>query len=120
MSSPPGNSVQSGAGPSNANGTAKTGLIPTNTVTTKDGLTVHVRIDPTLAVDDVIRQLCINLRIKDPPGVFALRDDSDELVTNDNLRSKIKSKVNLKYVLVYYISEAIFMVDHNAKSHFRT
>lgn len=105
MSSPPGNSVQSGAGPSNANGTTtKSGLIPTNTVTTKDGLTVRVRIDPTLAVDDVIRQLCINLRIKDPPGVFALRDDTDELVTNDNLRSKIKAKVNLKYVRYVFIT----------------
>ena len=96
--SPPGNAAPSSAGPSNANGSARTGLIPTNTVTTKDGLTVRVRIDPTLAVDDVIRQLCINLRIKDAPGVFALRDDGDELVTNDNLRSKIKAKVNLKYV----------------------
>ena len=27
-----------------------------------------------------------------------MRDDGDELVTNDNLRSKIKAKVNLKYV----------------------
>ncbi|CAL1714582.1 unnamed protein product [Somion occarium] len=77
---------------------SSSGLIPTNTVTTKDGLTVRVRIEPTLAVDDVIRQLCINLKIKDPPGVFALRDDTDELVTNDNLRQKIKGKVNLKLV----------------------
>lgn len=77
---------------------SSSGLIPTNTVTTKDGLTVRVRIEPTLAVDDVIRQLCINLKIKDPPGVFALRDDTDELVTNDNLRQKIKGKVNLKWV----------------------
>lgn len=75
------------------------GLIPTNTVTTKEGVTVKARIDPTLAVDDVVRQLCINLKIKDPPGMFALRDDTDELVTNDNLRKKIKSKANLRYGL---------------------
>ena len=71
-------------------------LVPTNTVTTKEGQTVRARIDPSLAVDDVIRQLCINLKIQDPPVLFALRDESDELVTDDNLRKKIKSKANLK------------------------
>lgn len=30
--------------------------------------------------------------------MYALRDDNDELVTNDNLRKKVKGKVNLKYV----------------------
>jgi engulfment/cell motility protein 1 len=81
-----------------ANGTqVKSGaLVPTNNVTTKDGLTVRARIDPTLTVDDVVRQLCINLKIKDAPSNFALRDETDELVTNDNLRKKIKTKVNLK------------------------
>lgn len=71
-------------------------LVPTNTVTTKDGVTVRARIDPTLTVDDVVKQLCLNLKIKDPPVMFALRDDTDDLVTNDNLRKKIKMKVNLK------------------------
>jgi engulfment/cell motility protein 1 len=74
-------------------------LVPTNNVTTKDGLTVRARIDPTLTVDDVVRQLCINLKIKAPPTNFALRDETDELVTNDNLRKKIKTKVNLKRVV---------------------
>jgi engulfment/cell motility protein 1 len=64
----------------------------------KDGLTVRARIDPTLTVDDVVRQLCINLKVKDPPGAFALRDDADELVTNDNLRKMIQTKANLKCV----------------------
>ncbi len=78
---------------------AKSGvLVPTNSVTTKDGQTVRARIDPTLAVDDVIRQLCLNLKIQEPPVLYALRDDADELVTDDNLRKKIKGKVNLKYV----------------------
>lgn len=72
------------------------GLIPTNTVTTKDGTTVRARIDPTLTVDDVIKQLCTNLKVKDPPTMFALRDDTDDLVTNDNLRRKIKGKAPLK------------------------
>lgn len=71
-------------------------LVPTNNVSTGDGLTVRARIDPTLTVDDVVKQLCINLKIKEPPANFALRDETDELVTNDNLRKKIRAKVNLK------------------------
>ncbi|KAH9479433.1 Engulfment and cell motility protein 1 [Psilocybe cubensis] len=89
------------SGPSTSgNGTqAKSGaLVPTNNVTTGDGMTVRTRIDPTLTVDDVMKQLCINLKIKEPYQNFALRDDMDELVTNDNLRKKIKNKVNLKLV----------------------
>ena len=80
----------------NGNGARSGGLVPTNSVTTKDGSVVRARIDPTLAVDDVIRQLCLNLKIQDPPVLYALRDDADELVTDDNLRKKIKGKVNLK------------------------
>ncbi|GBE86653.1 hypothetical protein SCP_0905330 [Sparassis crispa] len=38
------------------------------------------------------------LKLKDPPAMYALRDESDEFVTNDNLRKKIKAKVNLKLV----------------------
>ena len=71
-------------------------LVHTNTVTTKEGLSVRVRIDPALAVEDVIRQLCLNLKIEGPPVLFALRDESDELVTDDNLRKKIKEKANLR------------------------
>ncbi|TCD69623.1 hypothetical protein EIP91_006848 [Steccherinum ochraceum] len=87
-----------GASSSTAPPRSTTGLTPTNTVTTKDGLTVRARIEPTLPVDDVVRLLCINLKMKDPPGWFALRDENDELVTNDNLRKKILGKVNLKLV----------------------
>lgn len=79
-------------------GQAKPGLVPTNNVTTADGVTVRTRIDPTLTVEDVMKQLCVSLKIKEPPLHFALRDETDELVTNDNLRKKIKSKANLKYV----------------------
>lgn len=82
--------------PSAANGTAKPGLVPTNNVTTLDGQIVRARIDPTLTVDDVVKQLFTNLKIKEPPSQYALRDETDELVTNDNLRRKIKTKVNLK------------------------
>ena len=83
--------------PSSPNGAQpRTTLVPTNTVTTGDGVTVRTRIDPTLTVDDVVKQLCVNLKIKDLPMHFALRDETDELVTNDNLRRKIKNKVNLK------------------------
>lgn len=87
------------ASSTNGNQPKSAALVPTNNVTTKEGVTVRTRIDPTLTVDDVVKQLCINLKIKDPPGDFALRDELDELVTNDNLRKKIKTKVLLKYVI---------------------
>lgn len=70
-------------------------LVPTNHVTTLEGVTVRARIDPSLTVDDVIKQLCTSLK-KEPASNFALRDESDELVTNDNLRRKIKGRVGLK------------------------
>jgi hypothetical protein len=81
-----------------ANGASSKTLIPTNSVTTKDGV-VKVRIDPTLMVADVVKQLVANLQIKQPPSNFALRDDDDELVTNENLRRMIRSKAKLKYVM---------------------
>ncbi|KAF7793496.1 hypothetical protein EIP86_004608 [Pleurotus ostreatoroseus] len=77
---------------------SRSGLVPTNTVQLKDGTKVRARIEATLAVEDVIRQLLINLKIKDQPSRYALRDENDELVTNENLRKKIKGKVNLKLV----------------------
>ena len=57
---------------------------------------MRVRIEPTLAVQDVVSQLLINLRIKEPAIHYALRDEDGELVTNENLRKKIKGKVTLK------------------------
>lgn len=75
---------------------SKPKLVPTNSVTLKDGTTVRVRIEATLAVEDVVRQLCLSVKIKDPPSMYALRDENDELVTNENLKKKIKAKVNLK------------------------
>ena len=78
-----------------ANGASSKTLIPTNSVTTKDGV-VKVRIDPTLMVGDVVKQLVANLQIKQPPSDFALRDEAEELVTNENLRRMIKSKSKLK------------------------
>ncbi|KAI0046206.1 hypothetical protein FA95DRAFT_1670994 [Auriscalpium vulgare] len=94
------NGEPSSSRPAATNGTsgAKSGgLIPTNSVTTKDGV-VKARIDPTLSVSDVIKQLCVNLNIKEPSSNFALRDETDELVTNDNLRKMIKTKAKLKLV----------------------
>ncbi|KAF8347827.1 ELMO/CED-12 family-domain-containing protein [Amanita rubescens] len=85
--------------PSTPNGPqSRSQLVPTNTVSTSDGITVRARIDPTLTVDDVIRQLCVNLKIKEPSSHFALRDDLDDLVTNENLRKKIRAKVHLRLV----------------------
>jgi hypothetical protein len=77
------------------NGSSNKTLIPTNSVTTKDGV-VKVRIDPTLMVVDVVKQLVANLQIKQSPSDFALRDEDDELVTNENLRKMIKTKAKLK------------------------
>ncbi|GAW01265.1 elmo ced-12 family protein [Lentinula edodes] len=77
---------------------AKSGLVPTNNVTTGEGITVRARIDPTLTVADVVRQLCVNLKIKGIPSDYALRDENHELVTNDNLRKKIKARLDLKLV----------------------
>jgi hypothetical protein len=88
---------------------AKAGVIPTNTVSYKEGV-VRTRIDPVLPVSDVIRQLCTSLRIEEPPTRFALRDETDELVTNENLRKKIKAKSNLKYVGPYLMG--YFFVQH--------
>ena len=71
-----GSSTQAAA--ANGNGTptqSKSGLVPTNNVTIKDGVTVRTRIEPTLPVDDVIRQLCVNLQIQERPTMFALRDE---------------------------------------------
>ena len=75
---------------------SKPKLVPTNSVTLQDGTTVRVRIEATLAVEDVVRQLCISVKIKDPSSMYALRDENEELVTNENLKKKIKQKVNLK------------------------
>ena len=44
----------------------------------------------------MVKQLCVNLQMKRPASDFALRDEHDELVTDENLRKKIKGKVNLK------------------------
>ncbi|TFY51806.1 hypothetical protein EVG20_g10828, partial [Dentipellis fragilis] len=84
--------------PPNGTGSSKPALIPTNSVTTKEGQTVRARIDPTLSAADVVKQLCLNLKVKGLPSHYALRDETDELITNDNLRKMIKSKANLKLV----------------------
>lgn len=99
----------------NGNGTPmqpKSGLVPTNNVTIKDGMTVRTRIEPTLPVDDVIRQLCVSLQIQERPTMFALRDESGELVTNENLRKKIKGKVNLKYDIISTVWDSLAHCMH--------
>ncbi|KIJ55108.1 hypothetical protein M422DRAFT_23759 [Sphaerobolus stellatus SS14] len=84
--------------PGNPQTTRRSMLVPTNTVTTKEGTTVKARIDPSLTVQDVLKQLCSNLKIQENYTVYALRDDSEELVTDKNLREMIKNKANLKLV----------------------
>ncbi|KAF5316797.1 hypothetical protein D9619_006861 [Psilocybe cf. subviscida] len=87
----------------NGNGSSSsarpTNIVPTNNVTTAEGITVRTRIEGSLTVDDVVRQLCAALQIKGPPSNLSLRDEAnDELVTNENLRQKIENKSNLKLV----------------------
>ena len=77
-------------------------LVPTNTVLTPEGHQVRARIDPTLTVADVVKQLVLNLKLDEPPTNFALRSDVDELVTNDNMRKMIKGKANLKCVFLLF------------------
>lgn len=47
----------------------------------------------------MIKQLCLNLKIPGNPLLFALRDtaEGEELVTDENLRKKIRDKAPLKY-----------------------
>lgn len=85
--------------PVNGSGTTRTGLVPTNSVTW-DKHTVRARIDPTLSVADVIKQLCLNLKIQHSSTNYALRDELDQLVTNENLKKMIKAKSNLKCVQI--------------------
>ncbi|KAI6164641.1 ELMO/CED-12 family-domain-containing protein [Pisolithus thermaeus] len=96
------NSTRATPSPLTTNGIppkSTTGIIPTNNVTTKAGVTVRARIDPTLTVEDVVRQLCLHLKVAEPYTNLALRDrDTEELITSENLRKKIKNKVHLKLV----------------------
>ncbi|KAI5999373.1 ELMO/CED-12 family-domain-containing protein [Pisolithus orientalis] len=96
------NSTRATPSPLTSNGVqpkSTTGIIPTNNVTTKAGVTVRARIDPTLTVEDVVRQLCLHLKVTEPHTALALRDrDTEELITSENLRKKIKNKVHLKLV----------------------
>jgi len=100
MSSTPTPGSSSRLSPTLKNGSESTkALVPTNNVTTMEGTIVRARIDPALTVEDVVKQLCVNLKIKDSSSGYALRDEADELVTSENLRKKIKGKVNLRYIV---------------------
>lgn len=52
-------------------------------------------------VTDVVRQLCLNLAITESPVLFALRDEQDQLVTDENMRRHIKDRTNLKLGLAF-------------------
>ncbi|KAI0032657.1 ELMO/CED-12 family-domain-containing protein [Vararia minispora EC-137] len=95
----PSSSSRSRAAPNgSATPSASTAVNHTNIVTTKDGRSVKTRIDPSLAVADVLKQLCVNLQMPGPAVDWALRDDGDELVTDDNLKKMIKTRARLKIV----------------------
>lgn len=61
--------------------------------------TIKALIDPSLPVVDVIRQLCANahLGVQEPPALFALRDDeNEELIDDNNMARKIEAGKNFK------------------------
>ena len=75
--------------------------------------TIKALIDPSLPVQDVIRQLCANahLGVQEPPALFALRDDdNDELIDDANMAKKIEAGANFKLSSSPTI-EAVEMVD---------
>ncbi|PWY97012.1 hypothetical protein BCV70DRAFT_203236 [Testicularia cyperi] len=75
--------------------------------------TIKALIDPSLPVQDVIRQLCANahLGVQEPPALFALRDDdNDELIDDSNMARKIEAGANFKLCSSPTI-EAVEMVD---------
>lgn len=83
-----------------------------NLVTYKQS-TIKALIDPSLPVQDVIRQLCANahLGVQEPPALFALRDDdNDELIDDANMAKKIEAGANFKLCSSPTI-EAADMVD---------
>ncbi|EPQ28461.1 uncharacterized protein PFL1_03764 [Pseudozyma flocculosa PF-1] len=83
-----------------------------NLVTYKHS-TIKALIDPSLPVQDVIRQLCANahLGVQEPPALFALRDDeTEELIDDANMARKIEAGANFKLTSSPTI-EAVEMVD---------
>ncbi|KAE8207041.1 hypothetical protein CF335_g1434 [Tilletia laevis] len=75
--------------------------------------TIKAIIDPSIQVQDVIRQLCANahLGVQEPPALFALRDEeTDELIDDANLARKIGAGASFKLCSSPTI-EAVEMVD---------
>ncbi|KAK0540293.1 hypothetical protein OC835_000744 [Tilletia horrida] len=75
--------------------------------------TIKAIIDPSIQVQDVIRQLCANahLGVQEPPALFALRDEeTDELIDDSNLARKIGAGASFKLCSSPTI-EAVEMVD---------
>lgn len=81
--------------------------------TINQNATIKALIDPGLRVSDVIRQLCANahLGVQEPPALFALRDEEDEeLIDDNNMARKIEAGRNFKLCSSPTI-EAVEMVD---------
>ncbi|KAF8311367.1 hypothetical protein DL93DRAFT_2149672 [Clavulina sp. PMI_390] len=91
-------SLKSMPAPSGNPARSRGGVVPTNSVTTLEGKKVKARIDPTLPVSEVVHQLCINLEVQQSHVLFALRDEQDQLVTDENLRKHIQDRTPLKLV----------------------
>jgi engulfment/cell motility protein 1 len=58
--------------------------------------TLKCRIDPTLPVNEAVKLLALNFKSSEPFSTLALRNERDELITDDNLAAAVKEKVKLK------------------------
>ncbi|KAL7415875.1 hypothetical protein BDY24DRAFT_380361 [Mrakia frigida] len=58
---------------------------------------IRARIDPTLNVKDIVRQLCVSFQIVKPPLMYGLRVvEDDSVVTDENIRRIVEEKKALK------------------------
>ncbi|KAK0555177.1 hypothetical protein OC846_001057 [Tilletia horrida] len=112
---PTSSSRRAGGGGNGAGGGAGQGGERDSTINlvTYRNSTIKAIIDPTIQVQDVIRQLCANAHLgcAEPPALFALRDEeTDELIDDSNLARKISAGTSFKLCSSPMI-EAVEMVD---------
>ncbi|KAH7101549.1 ELMO/CED-12 family-domain-containing protein [Auriculariales sp. MPI-PUGE-AT-0066] len=91
----------------------KSGLVPTNTIVTKEGQQIRAKIDHTLSVNHVIRTLCANLNMPDAYSQYALRDENDVLAAE--IYEKMRDEKTQRLAL---FSLAKFMRDDEFINHF--
>lgn len=58
--------------------------------------TLKCRIATDIPVDDAVRQLAASFKANEPASTLALRNERDELVTDDNLVRVVEEMAKLK------------------------